>query len=403
MDTKAVKTLYELRTKKGMTQSEVSDKAGFTFNKYGLFERGKLKLKPEELQTVFKVLEPDKIKNSQIKKGEDKMTTQVAVRDNKPSQTLTTTQHDEFSRERIDLWKRTFCKGATDDELALFVSVCRRTGLSPEARQVFAVKRWDAKLGREVMSIQISIDGFRVIAERSGKYAGQLKPMFCGADKKWTDVWLDSAPPLAAIIGVHRSDFKEPLCAVAVWKSYCQTDKHGSPTKMWKNMPEVMLAKCAEALALRKAFPNELSGLYTNDEMEQAANVVQVVATETNDSDQDKIIDLDSDHPTEAEILESEAEEKLSERAQKLLTAFEAKGVSKDFFEEYCDKKVVDFTDEDFAASAGIFKDVRSGKLTVATMKADIEVRKGKPDPIYVPVADPAKAHLESVFGSPSI
>src|SRR3990167_3972978 len=120
-----------------------------------------------------------------------------------------------MSRDQIELIKATICKGATDDELKLFVMTAERTGLDPFARQVFAVKRYDSKLGREVMAIQVSIDGFRLVSERSGKYAGQLGPFWCGEDGVWSDVWLKREPPSAAKIGALRHDFKEPAWGVA--------------------------------------------------------------------------------------------------------------------------------------------------------------------------------------------
>lgn len=169
----------------------------------------------------------------------------------------------DFTQDQVHLIKSQICPKATDDELKLFLYQAKRTGLDPLARQIYAIHRWNSAQGKEVMTIQTSIDGFRVIAERSGDYGGQDEPIF--------EPEVGNLLRCTVTVYRFRGDVRYPAAVgVAYWDEYVQTDKQGNPSGLWKKMPHVMLSKVAEAVALRKAYPQDLSGLYTYEEMNQA-------------------------------------------------------------------------------------------------------------------------------------
>lgn len=173
-------------------------------------------------------------------------------------QKIDTTNQMAFSQDQIDLIKRTMAKGATDDELQLFLHQAQRTCLDPLAKQIYFTKR-KSKTGPDQVTIITGIDGYRCVAARTGLYAGNDDPIF----EDGTEFPKKATATVYKIVQKKKVSFT----ASARWSEYYPGDRLGF---MWKKMPHTMLGKCAEALAIRKAFPAELSGIYTKDEMTQA-------------------------------------------------------------------------------------------------------------------------------------
>jgi len=166
----------------------------------------------------------------------------------------------QFSANQLDLIKTQIARECTDAELALFISVCERTGLDPFSRQIYAIKRPDkSAVGGKKMVIQTGIDGYRLIADRTGRYAANSDPIF-QYDKE--------GRVTRATVTVGK--MVQGVCCSFTASALMSEYRPYSPGPLWDRMPHVMLAKCAEAAALRKAFPADLSGIYTHEEMEQS-------------------------------------------------------------------------------------------------------------------------------------
>jgi phage recombination protein Bet len=170
-----------------------------------------------------------------------------------------------WTPEQAQLISTTIAPGCSPDELKLFAYACQRTGLDPFSRQIYAIKRGGK------MTISSGIDGLRSIAERTGQLDGSSS-YWCGEDGVWVDVWLSSKPPAAAKTIIYRKGCAHPFTATARFADF------NAGQGLWSKMPSVMIAKCSEAQALRRAFPADLSGVYSTDEMDQAVEPVTVTA-----------------------------------------------------------------------------------------------------------------------------
>lgn len=177
------------------------------------------------------------------------MTAELTLRDSSPA----------WSAEQRALIRTTFANGATDAEFAALLAVAEARNLNPFTKQVYFVKRWDSQKRCETWAVQVSIDGLRAIAERTGLYAGQDEPEY---------EYEDNGAIRLCKVRVYRKDWGGRACVgVAHWREYVQLSREGKPTSMWAKYAHIMIAKCAEALALRKAFPEAASGLYTSEEI----------------------------------------------------------------------------------------------------------------------------------------
>jgi len=176
---------------------------------------------------------------------------------------MTSVSITAWTPDQVQLISSTIAPGCTNDELRLFAYACQRTGLDPFSKQIYASKRGGK------MTIQAGIDGLRAIAERTGQLDGSYTE-WCGEEGGWADVWLGSKPPAAAKTTIWRKGSQHPFVGVARFADY------NAGQGLWSKMPAAMIAKCSEALALRKAFPADMSGVYTTDEMDQATEPVTV-------------------------------------------------------------------------------------------------------------------------------
>jgi len=174
-----------------------------------------------------------------------------------------------FSEKQIAVLKTMGAEKASREDLAVFFHYCKTTGLDPFRKQIYMIGRWDSRANREKYAVQTGIDGFRHVAERTGTFAG--------VEEEWEErggKLYSATVTVRRIVAGHICNFS----AVAHWEEYAQVSKEGRPSGLWAKLPHRMLAKCAESSALRRAFGQELAGIYTTEEMANAEAPVTPIA-----------------------------------------------------------------------------------------------------------------------------
>lgn len=243
--------------------------------------------------------------------------TNTAVAEARPTSLVAITDDQlEFTPTQVAaLQQMGLDRNTSPADLAVFFHHVRRTGLDPFSRQVYMLSRW-TKNGPKA-TIQTAIDGFRLIARRAADKAGETlsyaDTLWSAPDGQWRDTWPFREPPAAAKVTVYRNG--QPFPAVAHFTEYAGTDRDGKLTQMWATKGALMLAKCAEALALRKAYPLDLSGLYTADEMGQADNGAEPQQARVQQVQQARAEQVQQVQPEQAEQSQPEQAEQ-SQQAQ---------------------------------------------------------------------------------------
>jgi len=168
-----------------------------------------------------------------------------------------------FTPEQSQMIRDTYANGASESEFAMLMESAKARNLNPILRQVHFVKRWDSQKRREVWAIQVAIDGLRAVADRTALYDGQDEP---------ENEYAPDGSLIAVRVKVYRKGIARPFVGIARWSEYVHKTKEGQPTRFWQTMPHTMLAKCAEALAIRKAFPEDTGGLHITEETHRMDN-----------------------------------------------------------------------------------------------------------------------------------
>jgi hypothetical protein len=127
-----------------------------------------------------------------------------------------------FTETQLELIRNTAAKGCSPEEVAQLLIMARRTGLDPLARQIYMIKRWDSQAKMEVATPQTGIDGYRLTADRTERYAPGREPTYVYDDRG--GLWSATAYVKKLVAGQWHE-----TAATALWSEYVQTKKDGTP------------------------------------------------------------------------------------------------------------------------------------------------------------------------------
>lgn len=176
-------------------------------------------------------------------------------------------------QELLTVLENSLYPGAQKESIKLVIGYCKAAGLDPMQKPVHIVPIWDSKSGRMRDVVMPGVGLYRTQASRSGQYAGVSEPEY-GPDVTKTIGGQEITFPAWCRVTVKRllaNGQTAEFSASERWEENYAVkggkEKSIAPNAMWTRRPYAQLAKCAEAQALRKAFP-ELGSAPTADEME---------------------------------------------------------------------------------------------------------------------------------------
>ena len=208
----------------------------------------------------------------------------------------------ELNEKDLAAIRAEFCKGFTQEQFDVAMTFCRVRNLLPGKHVLFQLRRakeWDELVGAKVEVTKIvfitTIDASRLIAQRTGQYGGPDPEQYIyldenGAPNIVSEIPLPKLPlvpgqtplprePWAVKTTVYRKDFDHPVSSIARFDAYASTYKSANGpvlTETWTKRGPEQLAKCSEMLSLRRAFPEELGGLYLDLELKNENEDVPV-------------------------------------------------------------------------------------------------------------------------------